>query len=446
MSKKDDFNQLVKNFYDNNKIDENNDEKYMKGFRLRLGKFISQPQLKENQDVQKIVVDCIANDYKYYSEELIKKFFSKFHTQFKTQLSEHGWDIEKDVYFLNVLNKETYKANSSIDMVNLYIKVNQLPNEQFKQLSSVMDIEVKYERYLAGYVQYGYYNEDIYHKEKILQVESWKNRLKNKKILVLIDDYSGTGSTIDDFITKIKDYIPSDIHIFVICVHVTEDAKIRIETSLKTNNFKGQVVHYEVSQKYFKDDLINEKLIEKFEREVVRPSRKKDILGFDSTESVVTTYRNTPNNTLSLFWSENPNEISWRALFPRDHKDGKLHAGFSKWVTERNKVKWFMEYMQVPDENKEKAIVIISIVENVNKDASMTESELSRIICYTDDIIQECLVEQLLERTDNYYNVSSFGSAFLKSINLENSSWKKIDSEFKINGEQKEEFKFNFLS
>ena len=68
------------------------------------------------------------------------------------------------------------------------------------------------------------------------------------------------------------------------------------------------------------------------------------------------------------------------------------------------------------------------------------------IICYTDDIIQECLVEQLLERTDNYYNVSSFGSAFLKSINLENSSWKKIDSEFKINGEQKEEFKFNFLS
>ena len=72
--------------------------------------------------------------------------------------------------------------------------------------------------------------------------------------------------------------------------------------------------------------------------------------------------------------------------------------------------------------------------------------ELSRIICYTDDIIQECLVEQLLERTDNYYNVSSFGSAFLKSINLENSSWKKIDSEFKINGEQKEEFKFNFLS
>lgn len=68
MSKKDDFNQLVKNFYDNNKIDENNDEKYMKGFRLRLGKFISQPQLKENQDVQKIVVDCIANDYKYYSK------------------------------------------------------------------------------------------------------------------------------------------------------------------------------------------------------------------------------------------------------------------------------------------------------------------------------------------------------------------------------------------
>uniref|UniRef100_UPI001EE6B7E5 hypothetical protein n=1 Tax=Streptococcus suis TaxID=1307 RepID=UPI001EE6B7E5 len=60
------------------------------------------------------------------------------HSQFTAQLSKRGWDIEKDVYFLNILNKETYKANSSIDMVNLYIKVNQLPNEQFKQISNLL--------------------------------------------------------------------------------------------------------------------------------------------------------------------------------------------------------------------------------------------------------------------------------------------------------------------
>ncbi|CYV16931.1 hypothetical protein HO918_01690 [Streptococcus suis] len=105
MSRSEEFNQLVKSFYDRNF------EKYMSGFRLRLGKFISQQQLKENQDVQKIVVGCIANDYKYYSEELIKSFFSQFHSQFTAQLSKRGWDIEKDVYFLNILNKETYKAN-----------------------------------------------------------------------------------------------------------------------------------------------------------------------------------------------------------------------------------------------------------------------------------------------------------------------------------------------
>ncbi|HFI0596207.1 TPA: hypothetical protein ACGO0K_001319 [Streptococcus suis] len=48
MSRSEEFNQLVKSFYDRNfekyRINVNNDEKYMSGFRLRLGKFISQQQ------------------------------------------------------------------------------------------------------------------------------------------------------------------------------------------------------------------------------------------------------------------------------------------------------------------------------------------------------------------------------------------------------------------
>lgn len=448
MSKRDDFNQLVENFYKRNRINKNNDEKYMRGFRLKLGKFISQEQLKEHPKIQNIIVDCINKDYKYYSEELIKDFFIKFHIQLDEQLIKRRQELEKAVYFLNVLNKDTYKSNSSDDMVNLYIKVNDLPNEYFKQLSTVMDIEVKFERHLAGSKEYEYYTEEIYRKEREAQIALWTKRLKNKKILVLIDDYSGSGSTIDDFISKIKDYIPNNIKkIFVVCVHITEGAKVRIKKSLEKNCFEGQVVYYECSSKYFENKPQDELLIEKFERDIVKPSREKDILGFASTESVVTTYRNTPNNTLSLFWSDNPNEIAWKPLFPRDHKDGKLHTGYSKWVTEKHKLKWFIKINQVPDEKKDKAIVLIYVLNNGKQHALVTEIELSKIICYTSDIeIQECLDEQLIEKTtDNHYKISNFGSTFLEDLGLENSNWKQIDLEFNKKGEQKEEeFYFKF--
>ncbi|EVY38788.1 hypothetical protein U310_01704, partial [Staphylococcus aureus F89441] len=47
-----------------------------------------------------------------------------------------------------------------------------------------------------------------------------------KSYLILIDDFSGTGKSISDFIDAIKKYILTlKIEIIIFCIHITEDAE-----------------------------------------------------------------------------------------------------------------------------------------------------------------------------------------------------------------------------
>ncbi|HCW9104926.1 TPA: hypothetical protein OYL10_002725, partial [Staphylococcus aureus] len=52
------------------------------------------------------------------------------------------------------------------------------------------------------------------------------NVLGEKSYLILIDDFSGTGKSISDFIDAIKKYILTlKIEIIIFCIHITEDAE-----------------------------------------------------------------------------------------------------------------------------------------------------------------------------------------------------------------------------
>ncbi|WP_455161187.1 phosphoribosyltransferase-like protein [Streptococcus timonensis] len=445
------FDVLVTTFYERNSLNVDYCDKYMKGFRNRLGKFISQKELELRPDVKHIVVDCIKNHYQYYSQQKIEEIFSSFHSAFIKYLASKGFSVEKNVHFLSILNKETYKANSSLDMISLYNKVNNIANYKYKQMSSVIDNEVGYERYLNNKSDdynnesddynnesdgYKFHDDKYYNNTKARLQDQWKGIFKNTEYIVLIDDYSGTGSTIDDFLTLTKDYIPDDIFILVFCIHMTEIAEERILDSFSRNSKNGAVRYFEKSKKYFHNNETSENLIEHFESEVVGPARKINILGFKKTESVVTTYRNTPNNTLSLFWSDRPEDKTWRSLFPRDEKDGKIHNKFSRWVKEKHKVNWYLDYKKIEDDEKDKVIVLIYISSQVNNSAELIELELSKLICYTDDAIQVCLEEGLIEQTANCFYISDQGTTFLNSVGLNKISWDDINDTFHIVGEK----------
>lgn len=430
MNTSEEFEKLVQSFYKNNHINDETGEKYTRGFRNRLGKFLA--QVSTNFEEKQIIVDCIKNDYKYYSKDEIKAHLKNFHDQLISVLSEQGFEVE-DCYFGNILNNETFKHNSSNAMINMYLEVNELPNNMYKQFSDVIDLEFGREKHLSqtGGDKYSHYDNRYYSIESERLKKEWKKRLKDKKYLILIDDYIGSGDTVKTFVEKIEKYIGKELVIIIKCIHATASALESLICFLDEKKIRGQVESDEESRKYF------DGFVEKRDR--IRKFGSFNLpLGYGETESVVTTYRNTPNNTIGLFWNDNISGTGWRSLFPRDNKSGASFKNMSEWVKEKKKIRWFMKYNSIPSEVEDKLISLLYIKNNDTNSSTITEIELSKIICYTDRIIQECQNDNYLKLTDNKYSLSDKGLLFLQQYSLAKISFNGVRKEYNEIAEQKE--------
>ena len=433
------FDKLVKEFYERNKVNDETNEEYLKNFRVRLGKFLSQKSLnlRENLKVKEIIIKCLREDYRYYSEDEIVRCLISFHKQFCEELLKRGQSLN-DCFFTDVLNKKTMKTNSSEMLTNIYMKSNKLSSNHFIHLNSMVDIEVKFEKHQSGNKKYTYYTQEIYEAEKKTEIADKLQVLKNKKYLIMIDDYSGTGSTIKDFIGIIKKYIPEHIKLIIFCIHITEEAKNNLESFLKQQNINFQIINVETSKPYFHDNEKNKLSVQDFEKEFVKPRRNKDILGFQETQSVLTTFRNTPNNTLSLFWSESVNGNGWRPIFLRKDKDGKI-GKLSDVLDLGKKIKWYFEYKKIPENISEQLILLTYLNNKKHMQVSTFEVEISHIICYTDKVIDECERLNYIYRKNSYYELSDDGLNFLKNNSLDSPKlFGKIEEEFEKFGKQKE--------
>ncbi|HAR3614095.1 TPA: hypothetical protein PO216_001071, partial [Staphylococcus aureus] len=141
------------------------------------------------------------------------KYLIKFCQDLIEHIKEHRNQIN-DCHFTNILNKDAEKTNSSSILTSLFLTANNIPNN----LSSNFSKAVEY--YFAK-------NKEIYGDgyEKYLD-EYFRNVLGEKSYLILIDDFSGTGKSISDFIDAIKKYILTlKIEIIIFCIHITEDAE-----------------------------------------------------------------------------------------------------------------------------------------------------------------------------------------------------------------------------
>lgn len=426
MDKREDFNRLVQNFYSRNKIDIDCTEKYMRGFRRHLGQFLSQI---EEESVKKIISDCIENDYKYYSKAVISQALINLHNSLSDNLIDNGGDIN-ECLFASILNAKTYKNNSSNGMVRLYLENNNLPNHYCYEFYDIADLEYRRRKFTSANTEEKKYFSHYYDKESDRLKEKWKNRLQDKKYLILLDDYSGSGRTIHKFLKLIKKYIDPNIIIIIYCIHITSKAKGKIENYFENEGVSGQVVSYHSSDEFFNTSPENRDIIKDF-------GEFNSPLGFDNTESVLTTYRNTPNNTLELFWNDKLKNNGWRSLFPRDKKNGVNYEDMSEWVLERKKLNWFLAYHKIPKKNSDKVKALLYIKNN-KKNKTITEIELSQIICYTDSIIQECQHENLIRLENNMYFLSESGSTFLKSYSFDKVRFTNIRTEYTKSGEQKE--------
>ena len=254
--------------------------------------------------------------------------------------------------------------------------------------------------------------------------------MANKNFLILFDDYAGSGNTVKKFIKMIRKYVNNDLIIVIYFIHLTARAETRIKNFLNQNEIRYIVGSYEKSDKFFSENTENRIQIKNFKN-------FDNPLGYVNTESVLTTYKNTPNNTLEMFWNDRVDDGGWRALFPRNKKSGGNYRGMSEWVKERKKLLWFITYRKIPENIQLKIIVLLYIKNNL-KLSSIVEVELSNIICYTDAIIQECQDENLIELTNQKYQLLNGGIELLKSNSLDKVKFNQIQNEYESIAKQKE--------
>lgn len=80
----------------------------------------------------------------------------------------------------------------------------------------------------------------------------------------------------------------------------------------------------------------------------------------------------------------------------------------------------------------------MGILKNSTAYSSIVEVELSNIICYTDAIIQECQDENLIELTNQKYQLLNGGIELLKSNSLDKVKFNQIQNEYESIAKQKE--------
>lgn len=134
--------------------------------------------------------------------------------------------------------------------------------------------------------------------------------------VVIIDDCSGSGSTLTEYLGRNLDFF-SEKNIYFITIHLMKAALDYINQYADERKLKVKVLFAIDQDKAFNDKYFegDQSLKEKFIAVSHGLNIHKDhILGFEESEGLFAFYNNTPNNTLGLFWHDTE---KYRSIFPR---------------------------------------------------------------------------------------------------------------------------------
>ena len=149
--------------------------------------------------------------------------------------------------------------------------------------------------------KYNYFDEDF--------------KLNDDELIYLLDDFLGSGSTIESTILELERRKISKDKIRVLCIASHKQAVDYLE--------KQNIILYSefttrkgITEYYLDEDLKNEKIEIMNQIEKLLPTDKYNF-GYGKCEGLITLYR-TPNNTFPIFWLDyTKDEVKYKAPFPR---------------------------------------------------------------------------------------------------------------------------------
>lgn len=226
-------------------------------------------------DNQRTITIKLLRNFNYYNHESVSKIVASLSQKVRKEFS-----FDDDNSIVSIVRKKDGRVSSSVEYTTIHQNVGAFSSKiHYQDLTEITP-------------------------------EQWSH-IDN---ILLIDDFSGSGNTITNYLKKC-DKIFKQKKIVIILVEVMRGALESIRKYADNNQLDIEVVPYQIKDKAFKNEADNTiKGFEELSELLMIPSYL--IKGQYETESLVAFFNNTPNNTLGMFWYDTNNNNS---LFPRKH-------------------------------------------------------------------------------------------------------------------------------
>lgn len=132
-------------------------------------------------------------------------------------------------------------------------------------------------------------------------LEPGKLNLAEREILLLVDDFIGSGGTLTSTLMQLEKNQSINDNYVILSVMIQEDTKNKL-TEKKIKHIIGESTKKGISNFYEGEDL-NDKSLIMSEIERLIPKVKNYRFGYEKSEALVTMVK-TPNNTFPVFWKD----------------------------------------------------------------------------------------------------------------------------------------------
>lgn len=221
----------------------------------------------------------------------------------------------------------------------LYSKLQSF-NPKWKEEALIFKIYKKDASYSDNFFNDFWLNNGI--KELCKQnIDDFKEHLELLNSIILLDDYIGSGDTILKYLeSKLQEMTEiASKKIVVLTLFLTRSGELALKSFAMDRKLDLTILYYKKGDKFFKEGRyyrgqqlqenidLYEKLCEK------KHISKHYWYGYENIQSLYSICRNTPNDTLGIFWQSNKN---YDSLMPR-HKNDDI--GLNRIIRDKEKLK-----------------------------------------------------------------------------------------------------------
>lgn len=232
------------------------------------------------EEIHEVVLQLLEM-FMYYSQERVNQYLFELHPKLEGK-------IEPETTLYTPLLSGKGIVNSSVDYLCTYRQMHRISKYQV-----ALDIDT----YIANSSE----------------------KFENVQNIVIVDDYCGSGKSLKTFIEGHNDSLKGK-RIYYLVTYFMIEAQQLIDEISEQYEISIEVIYINSGKRAFDDERFSEHGSE-VRKAIKRCSKKLKIptpLGLYKTESLVSFYNDTPNNTIGIFWCDTNIYFS---IFPREFEN-----------------------------------------------------------------------------------------------------------------------------